>query len=130
VYEFYAQGSSYEELHQLNRANQALWSPFVPDTSFKFVVTAYSHRIPQSRQHEIIESFSYMGFLGKIDMKQPEIILGCLEECTPYTVNLSPRCLNACKTDHDRHKTTRDRHQGDGDFRQAYFGRLVRPTDQ
>jgi len=81
VYEFYAQGSSYEELHLRNRANQALWLRFTADTSFKFVVTAYSHKIPHSRQREVVESFSYMGFLGKIDMKEPEIILGCFEEC-------------------------------------------------
>lgn len=29
-----------------------------------------------------MESFDYMGFMGKIDMKNPDIVLGCFEECT------------------------------------------------
>lgn len=81
VYELYAQGSNYEDLHLRNRASRSLWSRYIPDTSFKFNVTAYNHKIPQSRQREVIESFSYMSFLGKIDMKNPEISLGCFEEC-------------------------------------------------
>lgn len=82
VYEFYGQGASYEELHQHVRANQALWSRFIPDTSFKFLVTAYSHKIPHTRQREVVESFAYMGLLGKIDMNRPDIIFGSFEECT------------------------------------------------
>jgi tRNA (guanine10-N2)-methyltransferase len=82
VYEFYSQGDSYEQLHERNRASAALWSRYIPNTSFKFLVTAYSHKILQTRQREIVESFSYMGLLGKIDMNDPEITFGCFEECT------------------------------------------------
>ncbi|RDB25139.1 tRNA (guanine(10)-N2)-methyltransferase [Hypsizygus marmoreus] len=107
VYEFYGQGSTYEELHASNRKNQARWARYVTDTSFRFIVTAYNHKIPQARQSEVVESFSYMGFLGKIDMKNPEILLGCFEEYT------------------DRSGITRSKHEGDGQFRQVYFGRLL-----
>lgn len=82
VYEFYAQGETYEELHEANRKMEPLWSRYVADTSFRFLVTSSQHKIPQSRQREVIESFAYMGFLGKIEMKDPEIILTCFEECT------------------------------------------------
>ena len=44
-------------------------------------MTAFNHTIPQSRQRDVIESFAYMGFLGKIDMKTPDITLTCFEEC-------------------------------------------------
>src|SRR5882757_9731517 len=81
VFEFYAQGSSYETLHTANRQNESLWHRYIKDTSFRFLVTAYNHTIPQSRQRDVIESFAYMGFLGKIDMKTPDIILTCFEEC-------------------------------------------------
>ncbi|KAF8160674.1 S-adenosyl-L-methionine-dependent methyltransferase [Crassisporium funariophilum] len=107
VFEFYGQGSSYEELHAANRQNEPLWTRFVRDTSFRFLVTAYSHKIPQTRQRDVIESFAYMGFLGKIDMKNPDITLTCFEEYE------------------DHHGTTRVKHEGDGDFRQVFFGRLL-----
>ncbi|KAJ7783080.1 S-adenosyl-L-methionine-dependent methyltransferase [Mycena metata] len=104
IYEFYAQGGDYEELHVANKANGHLWSSYAHDTSFKFIVTAYNHKIPGSRQREVVESFRYMAFAGKIDMKNPQIILGCFEE---YDSSIALR---------------QDR---DSKFRQAYFGRLV-----
>jgi tRNA (guanine10-N2)-methyltransferase len=81
VSEFYGQGFSYQALHIANRQNETLWHRYIKDTSFRFQVTAYNHTIPQSRQRDVIESFAYMGFLGKIDMKTPDITLTCLEEC-------------------------------------------------
>lgn len=81
VYEFYGQGSTYDELHEANRKSEPLWTRYVEDTSFRFLVTSSQHKIPQSRQREVIESFAYMGFLGKIEMKNPDILLICFEEC-------------------------------------------------
>jgi tRNA (guanine10-N2)-methyltransferase len=83
IYEFYARGTSYEDLHEYNRIHSSkLWDRFVDDTAFKFSVNAYMHTIPQRRQREVVESFSYMDFRGKIDMKNPDIVLCCFEECT------------------------------------------------
>ncbi|KAF9527300.1 tRNA guanosine-2'-O-methyltransferase [Crepidotus variabilis] len=107
AYEFYAQGPSYEVLHEANRKCEPLWRKYVEDTSFKFLVTAYSHKIPMERQRDAIETFAYMGFLGKIDMKNPEITMVCFEEYK------------------DRTQTPRQRNEGDGDFRQIFFGRLI-----
>ena len=81
VYEFYASGRRYEELHEQNRSSRNLWEKYIPETSFKFVVNAYNHSISKARQREVIENFSYMGFMGKIDLVNPEITLGCFEEC-------------------------------------------------
>jgi tRNA (guanine10-N2)-methyltransferase len=53
---------------------------YIPDTSFKFVIDGYNRSIKQSRQREIINSFSYMAMLGKIDMNNPQIMFGCFEE--------------------------------------------------
>ncbi|KAF9070063.1 tRNA guanosine-2'-O-methyltransferase [Rhodocollybia butyracea] len=107
IYEFYGKGANYEELHICNRSKRTLWERFIPETSFRFFVTSYNHKIPQRRQKEVVESFAYMGFMGKIDMKNPEITLGCFEE---YET---------------RNRATRERHEGDGDFLQVYFGRLI-----
>ncbi|KAH7888729.1 tRNA guanosine-2'-O-methyltransferase [Phlebopus sp. FC_14] len=106
VYEFYAQGSTYSELHEANQHVRSRWQRYVPETSFKFTVFGYNHGLSQRRQREIIESFSYMDFLGKIDMKEPEITLGVFEE---YESDRRPD----------------GRRNVDGEFRQAYFGRLI-----
>ncbi|KAK2467888.1 hypothetical protein APHAL10511_000183 [Amanita phalloides] len=107
IYEYYGHGATYEQLHQVNRANRVLWEHYIPSTSFKFVVTAYNHSIHKTRQKEVIESFSYMDFLGNIDMKDPDIVLGCFEEYA------------------DKHEKTRTKQEGDGSFLQVYFGRLI-----
>ncbi|PPQ63667.1 hypothetical protein CVT24_004552 [Panaeolus cyanescens] len=107
IYEFYGQGSTYEELHEENRKSEPLWRKYVENTSFRFLITAYQHKIPQSRQRDVMESFAYMGFLGKIDMKNPEITLTCFEDYE------------------ERTGVTRVKHEGDGDFRQVFFGRLI-----
>ena len=130
VFEFYGQGDSYEALHTANLQNETLWHRYIKDTSFRFLVTAYNHTIPQSRQRDVIESFAYMGFLGKIDMKTPDITLTCFEECVLY---ISPLLCIQCNIsypfiDEDRHGTTREKHEGDGNFRQVFFGRLVRSS--
>ncbi|KAG6902748.1 hypothetical protein C0995_011896 [Termitomyces sp. Mi166 len=107
VYEFYGQGSTYDELHVSTRINETKWARYIPETSFRFIVTAHNHKIPQSRQRAVIESFAYMNLLGKIEMKNPQIVLGCFEEYT------------------NRNGLVRSKHEGDGHFRQVYFGRLL-----
>jgi hypothetical protein len=81
VYELYAKGRTYEEIHEQNRASRHLWEKYIPNTSFKFVVNGYNHSISKARQRQVIEDFSYMGFLGTIDLLNPEVTLGCFEEC-------------------------------------------------
>ena len=81
VCEFYARGSSYDEVHEQNRLRKPRWEKYVEDTSFKFLVTAFNHTVPQWRQKNVVESFSYMDFQGKIEMKTPDITLTCFEEC-------------------------------------------------
>lgn len=81
VYELYAKGRTYEEMHEQNRASRHLWEKYIPNTSFKFVVNGYNHSISKARQRQVIEDFSYMGFLGTIDLLNPEVTLGCFEEC-------------------------------------------------
>ena len=88
MHEFYAQGSTYEELHANNRNAQPLWEKYVPDTSFKFEISGFNHTIPKARQRDVVESFGYMDMLGKIDLKNPEIVMTVYEECsssTPFT---------------------------------------------
>ncbi|KAJ3549722.1 hypothetical protein NM688_g5150 [Phlebia brevispora] len=107
VHEFYAKGKTYEEVHEQTRQQSGLWSRHIPDTSFRFNVEGYNHSIPQRRQRDVVESFSFMALLGKIEMKNPDITFSVFEEY-PY-----------------KRGVTRDKHEGDGQFLQIYFGRLV-----
>jgi tRNA (guanine10-N2)-methyltransferase len=81
IHEFYAEGASYEALHTQNCLARLQWERYIPDTSFKFSVLGYNSTISQRRQRQIIESFAYMDFLGKIEMKNPEVTLTVFEEC-------------------------------------------------
>ncbi|OJA08681.1 hypothetical protein AZE42_01175 [Rhizopogon vesiculosus] len=106
VHEFYAEGASYDALHEHNCRARPQWERYIPDTSFKFYVLGYNFTISQRCQHEIIESFAYMDFLGKIDMKDPEVTLTVFEE---YESDRAPHG--------ELHKY--------GEFKQVYFGRLI-----
>jgi tRNA (guanine10-N2)-methyltransferase len=90
-------------------------------------VNGYNHSISKARQREVIEDFSYMGFMGKIDLVNPEITLGCFEECArSSTLRLPHRQHDLLYTDGVVHGITRQKHEGATDFREAFFGRLVR----
>lgn len=97
MYEFYARGATYEELHENNKAARPKWQKYVPDTSFKFFVNGYNQSIPKARQRQVIEDFSYMDFLGKIDLKTPEVTMGCFEECTLIGYRLDQLTETLCR---------------------------------
>lgn len=130
----YAKGCTYEDVHRQNRASRHLWEKYIPNTSFKFVVNGYNHSISKARQRQVIEDFSYMGFMGTIDLLNPEVTLGCFEECelnSPlegcarefmYLIII----INVCHTDPNGHRTVRLEHKGASEFRDVFFGRLVR----
>lgn len=86
LYELYASGKTYEEIHDQVRRDRDKWSRYVPDTTFKFSVTGYANAIPQDRQRDVINSFRWMDLQGRIDMKHPEVTFVCHEECKidPY----------------------------------------------
>ncbi|KAF9644600.1 tRNA guanosine-2'-O-methyltransferase [Thelephora ganbajun] len=106
LYELYASGTSYEEVHEQVRRNHDKWSRYVSHTTFKFSVTGYANTIPQDRQRDVINSFRWMDLRGKIDMKNPEVTFVCHEEYVYVEGN-------------------RIRSFDDGNFIAVYFGRLL-----
>lgn len=50
------------------------------DVSFKFVVSAYNSTVSNKEQLRIINSFSYLGFDGPIDMKNPDVQFNVMED--------------------------------------------------
>ncbi|QRV79134.1 tRNA guanosine-2 -O-methyltransferase [Ceratobasidium sp. AG-Ba] len=108
VYELWAIGSSYETLHECNKANQSRWNtPWYHQARFRFNVAAYCHTIPKQRQKEVMDSFAYMGYKGKIDMADPEFVMACIEEYP------------------DNQGSSRAKPQVDGQFMQVVFGKLI-----
>ncbi|CAE6343194.1 unnamed protein product [Rhizoctonia solani] len=108
IYELWAYGTTYDVLHAMNKCNRAIWdTDYYQSSRFRFNVMAYSHTISKERQRDIMNSFAYMGYQGKIDMNNPEFIMTCIEEYP------------------DSHGWPRHKRQVDGEFRQVVFGRLI-----
>ncbi|KAG8902874.1 hypothetical protein FRB99_004002 [Tulasnella sp. 403] len=106
IYELWAHAPTYELLHELNRqpAVEALWKPY-RSTPFKMHVTAIHHTFPAGRVNEVIRGFSYMDF-ERVAMDDPGVVLWICEE---YELRIGMR----------------PKTEGDGEFIQVYFGRLV-----
>ncbi|KAJ9607961.1 hypothetical protein H2200_008040 [Cladophialophora chaetospira] len=83
IYELWGQGRDYEELHEdTKRRSQHRWETF-RHHSFKFSVDSYGSTRDVDQQREIINSFRYLDFKGKIQMKGAEAEFAVLEEWLP-----------------------------------------------
>ncbi|KAH0844738.1 hypothetical protein AYO21_01942 [Fonsecaea monophora] len=84
IYEIWGQGRDYEELHvDVKRKSHHLWDRF-RHVSFKFSVDSYCSTRDVDQQRQIIDSFKYLDFRGKIKMKNPEAEFTILEEWLPW----------------------------------------------
>ncbi|KAG8963016.1 hypothetical protein FRC03_003512 [Tulasnella sp. 419] len=108
IHELWAIGPTYAEIHEQVKSSemQSLWKPH-QERSFKFIVTAANHTIPFKRQADVMKGFDYMKFLN-INVKNPEVTLNVYEEYV-----------------YDYEKTKKRKTEGDGEFIQVYFGRLI-----
>ncbi|KAF8513155.1 tRNA guanosine-2'-O-methyltransferase [Hysterangium stoloniferum] len=107
VHEYFASGETYSALHERNCVQNHLWEPY-KHTSWKFVVTGYNQTIPKARQRTVVEGFSYMALEGRIDLERPELHLCVFEEYSSKGKS-----------------SLRPRYEGDGNFIQVWFGRLI-----
>ncbi|KAI9486781.1 MAG: S-adenosyl-L-methionine-dependent methyltransferase [Benjaminiella poitrasii] len=72
IFELWGEGDSYEQVHEQVKKTSDRW-PAYKTCSFKFVVSAFGATITHKEQIDIINSFSYLGFEGPIDMKTPNV---------------------------------------------------------
>ncbi|KAI9782687.1 MAG: hypothetical protein M1839_004674 [Geoglossum umbratile] len=80
IFELWATGATYPELHAAIRQNTAArWARY-KSCSFKFEVDAYQGKRSVAAQRELIESFSYLGFNGPIVMRGAEETFCVFEE--------------------------------------------------
>ncbi|KAG1048226.1 hypothetical protein G6F46_003602 [Rhizopus delemar] len=72
IFELWGEGESYDKVHeQVKKDTRDRWQEYMT-CSFKFVVSAFGSTINAKDQLKIINSFSYLGFEGPIDMKNPD----------------------------------------------------------
>lgn len=71
IYELWGVGTDYTTLHaDITARSQHLW-PSYRSRSFKFTIDGYLGKRNMTQQSELIDSFSYLGFTGGIEMKNP-----------------------------------------------------------
>lgn len=85
IWAYWSHGGNYEEVHARNQqeASQKLWKPYVEEAdcpSWKAHVFSYSYTISDKRKINIIQSFSYMDLKGRIQLKNPHMRWGVMEE--------------------------------------------------
>ncbi|RKP07173.1 hypothetical protein THASP1DRAFT_17456 [Thamnocephalis sphaerospora] len=79
IYELWASQETYDSLHREVKEHPERW-PEYKHQSFKFNVVVFGGTQPWARQLEIINSFSYLAFEGKIDMKNASICFVVVED--------------------------------------------------
>ncbi|ONH80009.1 hypothetical protein BON23_1087 [Saccharomyces cerevisiae] len=90
IYEYWGQGTTLDELHKdiqrQSNFEQDLQLKFKHST-FKFEFECYKGN-SKAKRVEQIETFRYLGFEGKIDMKHPQEVFTVIEEYTPISENV------------------------------------------
>ncbi|KAL3464741.1 hypothetical protein BJX64DRAFT_275651 [Aspergillus heterothallicus] len=72
IIELWGQGATYEELHaDVRRRTEHLWAQY-KQTPFRFTVETFAGKRSSSQKRDIIQSFGYVGFEGRITLKEPE----------------------------------------------------------
>lgn len=98
IYEVWGQGQSYEQLHaDVRQRSRHLWDAF-RHVSFRFSVDCYGSTRDEAQQVDIINSFRYLNFQGRIKMKNPDAEFAVLEEWMPSTATQSEAGLNGGHT--------------------------------
>ncbi|EXJ86242.1 hypothetical protein A1O1_06612 [Capronia coronata CBS 617.96] len=85
IYEIWGQGADYEELDRdVTQRSRHLWDLY-KHHSFKFSIDCYGSSQDAEQQRRTIDRFKYLGLLGKIRMKDPQVEFAVLEEWLPMT---------------------------------------------
>lgn len=88
IWHYWADATTYGELHTLLAADQ-LWLPYQPlSISWKFSVETYCRTFPAAVHVALIESFKYMDLEGPIRMKSPDVEIGIMEDYDHIRANV------------------------------------------
>ncbi|KAH8731134.1 RNA methylase family protein [Phaeosphaeriaceae sp. PMI808] len=79
IYELWGEGSTYTTLHESVRAiSKPRWLQY-EQSSFRFAVEGYQGGKSAAEQRDIINSFSYLGFKGVPQMRNPDVAFRVFE---------------------------------------------------
>lgn len=108
IYEYWGEGKDLQDLHESIKSQpfHGHYKELYRQDSFKFEFETYRGSTKANRVDQI-ETFGYLGFQGKIDMKKPDQIYAILEEYKPISENVG--------------STTPEK---------MFFGRLVQRSDR
>ncbi|KAF9580410.1 hypothetical protein BGW38_002963, partial [Lunasporangiospora selenospora] len=71
ITELWGKGSSWDSLIESVKEHPERWPQYL-DTTFKFSIVTFGGTIEMKDKPAIINRFSFTGFMGKIDLKNPE----------------------------------------------------------
>ncbi|POY73987.1 hypothetical protein BMF94_2798 [Rhodotorula taiwanensis] len=84
VWEYWASADSYHQVHDVVQSQEcrAKWEPYALDEkcTWKFTTAGHNRTLALPQQVARINRFSYMAFLGPIDLKHPDLEVGLFEE--------------------------------------------------
>lgn len=80
IYEFWGQGSDLEELHEDIKSKSSDKFELYKTTSFRFDFVSFMGAKTMEEKISTIDTFRYLGFDGKIRLKNPEVVFAVLEE--------------------------------------------------
>ncbi|KAK5092300.1 hypothetical protein LTR70_005606 [Exophiala xenobiotica] len=103
LYEFYATGTTYDELHaNIKALPPGTWTRY-KDASFRFSIDAFCGKRTMAQQREIVEGFGYLPLKGRIRLKRPDEEFVVFEEwaLTPEEHSLLNRGAGSQGTDGD-----------------------------
>ncbi|KAI5960956.1 uncharacterized protein KGF55_004223 [Candida pseudojiufengensis] len=80
IFEIWGEGEDYESVHKQIKITCQDKIKKYERSSFKFQFEGFKGRQTNSAQRDTIESFSYLDFKGKIDLKHPEEVFTVLED--------------------------------------------------
>lgn len=108
IYEYWGEGNDFDELHRSIKSQPfyEVYQRLYLNDTFKFEFEAYRGSSKANRVDKI-ESFGYLGFQGKIDMKNPQQVYGIIEQYKPISDNVGSTVPE-----------------------KIYFGRLVQRSDR
>ncbi|GAA6060430.1 hypothetical protein JCM10212_002198 [Sporobolomyces blumeae] len=139
IWELWTYGDTYEQVHERCKTDacREFWEPYASDRSctWKFTVAGHNRTIPLAIQVKTINSFSYMAFLGDIDLRNPNLEVGVFEEYVfdgtrGQKMNEAREKLGV-NNDAKGKKKERDQdlwNGEDAEFRGVWIGRKVRRT--
>ena len=127
IHEYYASGSTYDELHeQIKALPLTTWEAYL-QSSFRFTIDAYCGKRTTAEQRDIVEGFQYLAFQGPIKMKNPDDEFMVFEEWESLSFEeQSVRNCGHTETDSEQPQRSAiyERLQGRGP-RRLFFARFI-----